>query len=232
MKSLNKVTNKCEMCSSNRFISGCFKFKQLSLADKSNLVREQRLCYNCLHKGHIGRDYTSQHRCTVTGCERKHHFLLHWDRSATEKPVIQSNSDEKKPPKDSSQDGASDSSGCFASLSTQKGKAYLNVVPVRICVGNNEISCFVFLDQGSTNSLCDKRFLERLCVTGTKAEFSLSTLTNSVTQSGNKIGLKVSSLAGDGTLHLRVSCPSPGYQFALILLSVNKRKGVDHTDRD
>jgi len=60
-----------------------------------------------------------------------------------------------------------------------------------------------FLGQGSTNSLCDKRLLERLCVTSTKAEFSLSTLTNSVTQSGNKIDLKVSSLAGDGTLHLK-----------------------------
>jgi len=40
MKSLNKMTNKCEMCSSNHIL-GCFKFNQLNLADKLNFVCEQ-----------------------------------------------------------------------------------------------------------------------------------------------------------------------------------------------
>ena len=203
-KSTQKADVKCEFCSSNHSIWSCSKFKLINLDDKWKFVREQRLCFNCLRKGHVGRDCMSQNRCKAAGCGRKHNFLLHGDRHEENKSSKQSSSSssEQRPAKSPSAEGVGDQQ-CFASLPSKNNKAFLNVVPVRICAGVKEVKCFAFLDQGSTTSLCDRRLLDELDVTGEQTSFSLSTLTSSVPQVGQKVDLQVSSVDDDGTPHLK-----------------------------
>ena len=49
--------------------------------------------------------------------------------------------------------------GMTGAIQTDEGasKAFLNVVPVRVCVGETFVDTLAFLDQGSTTTLCDER---------------------------------------------------------------------------
>jgi len=43
---------------------------------------------------------------------------------------------------------------------------FLNIVPVRMTCGDNEVEANAFLDQGSSTSLCDSRLLQQLQLQG------------------------------------------------------------------
>ena len=40
-------------------------------------LREKKLCDNCFYSGHIARSCMKSSNCTVDGCSRKHHTLVH-----------------------------------------------------------------------------------------------------------------------------------------------------------
>ena len=72
---------------------------------------------------------------------------------------------------------------------------YLNVVPVSVSAGNRSIKTYVFLDQGSTTSLCDRRLLAELHVVRNKTAFSIFTLTDKgISHQDYKVNLTMSSL--------------------------------------
>ena len=195
---------KCGLCSSNHFLWSCPKFRTMNQESKYKYIRDQRLCFNCLKGGHVQRDCQSQRKCTVSGCGRKHHFLLHRDQpnrqARTPETTSSPNENSTMTP---SAEGASESSKCFACATNAKSQAFLNIVPVRISAGKKTVCCFAFLDQGSTTSLCDERLLKELDITGEKTSFTLSTLNNSAAQVGSKVDLMVSSLSDSGNLRLK-----------------------------
>ena len=80
---------------------------------------------------------------------------------------------------------------------------FLNVIPVEVVTCGKSIMTYAFLDQGSTTSLCDKRLLDQLQVSGEPAKFSISTVNEQTLRQGCKVNLTVCSLAGDETLVLR-----------------------------
>ena len=59
----------------------CNKFKNKPTEEKIKKVKEQRLCWNCLSKGHVLKDYKSQHRCKVSGCNKQHYTLIHREKT-------------------------------------------------------------------------------------------------------------------------------------------------------
>ena len=204
MPTRKQMEVKCGLCSSNHFLWSCPKFRTMNQESKYKYIRDQRLCFNCLKGGHVQRDCQSQRKCAVSGCGRKHHFLLHRDQpnrqARTPETTSSPNENSTMTP---SAEGASESSKCFACASNEKSQAFLNIVPVRISAGKKTVCCFAFLDQGSTTSLCDERLLKELDITGEKTSFTLSTLNNSAAQAGSKVDLIVSSLSDSGNLRLK-----------------------------
>ena len=73
--SANKV--KCVVCESNHPVFLCTVFKELSIEDRWGKVKQNRLCYNCLSRGHSVSSCTSKGRCRK--CNNTHHTLLHND---------------------------------------------------------------------------------------------------------------------------------------------------------
>ena len=74
----------------------------------------------------------------------------------------------------------------------QNDLVYLNIEPVRVASNNKELSTYAFLDQGSTTTLCSKKLLKELNVTGDKINFSLTTVSNSAKScEGEKLALSV-----------------------------------------
>ncbi|XP_049316416.1 uncharacterized protein LOC105234143 isoform X7 [Bactrocera dorsalis] len=71
----NKWQPLCEICKGGHNIRSCEKFKKLSVSDRNNLVRQHKLCTNCLSNAHTTKDCESKFSCVY--CQRRHHSLLH-----------------------------------------------------------------------------------------------------------------------------------------------------------
>lgn len=65
----------CRLCKGKHEFTVCSKFVEMSIDERKDLVREQRLCFNCFGK-HISR-FCKAARCGV--CQRRHNVLLHQD---------------------------------------------------------------------------------------------------------------------------------------------------------
>ncbi|XP_076651186.1 uncharacterized protein LOC143358153 [Halictus rubicundus] len=62
-------------CGSRHRINTCFKFKRLDIAQRKELLRSQRRCFNCLCIGHPPTTCPSVH--SYQKCGQRHHTLLH-----------------------------------------------------------------------------------------------------------------------------------------------------------
>lgn len=49
----------------------------MSLNDRVSLLRKHKLCYNCLKGNHFSSTCRKPKACSVSGCNVKHHTLLH-----------------------------------------------------------------------------------------------------------------------------------------------------------
>ena len=63
----------CVLCKGGHPISKCYKFKNLTLADRYEKCRDMNLCYQCLRGNHTRRTCSSP---TCTSCTGSHHYLL------------------------------------------------------------------------------------------------------------------------------------------------------------
>ena len=119
----------------------CNKFKNKPIEEKIKIVKKQRLCWNCLSKGHVLEDCKSQHRCKVSGCNQQHHTLLHREKT----PEASTNK-----------------------LVTSKVNqtTYLQVLPVIFFHGKNSVNAVAFLDSGSNSTLISKSLVDKLQLSG------------------------------------------------------------------
>ena len=81
----NSKVVSCWLCSQQDRLMECNKFKNKPIEEKIKKVEEQRLCWNCLSKGHVLKDCKSQHRCKVSGCNQQHHTLIHREKNSGDK---------------------------------------------------------------------------------------------------------------------------------------------------
>lgn len=69
---------KCCVCQESHFIYHCSKFSNMPMSEKYTVIRQLKLCNNCLRSGHSKND------CLSSGCKKcklKHNTLLHIDRN-------------------------------------------------------------------------------------------------------------------------------------------------------
>ena len=59
----------------------CFKFLKRSLEERQEFVQTNKLCENCLSKGHSLESCISKFNSRKDGCSQKHHTLLHKDQT-------------------------------------------------------------------------------------------------------------------------------------------------------
>ena len=190
------TTNKpnCYLCFGAHKLWDCCKFREKNVNEKISFMRQNRLCDNCFKKGHIARYCRSEATCTVDGCRRKHHSLLHQEQTRESK-----NNDQRR---EKQEPGMESSTVAMVSSVSSAGSHHqqvsLNIIPVRVTAGKRNIETYAFLDQGSTTTLCDERLLEQLNVHGEDAIYSITTI-NRTTENhkGKRISLCVSALQNE-----------------------------------
>lgn len=64
----------CPCCKSEHYINQCEKFLKMNYSSKTEFVKSNNLCFNCLKSGHSSLKCMSS---CCRKCNRKHHTLLH-----------------------------------------------------------------------------------------------------------------------------------------------------------
>ena len=189
----------CWYCkNTSHILFDCKDFKQIPVEDRISFVKESKLCHKCLSSKHKTRECKRSKLCSVTGCKGLyHHTLLH--KFATTK---------EHPPKPSSEDkavvpvtcGFTKSESCSIS---DNSHVYLCIVPVRVSFGENVVSTYAFLDQGSTHSFCKRSLLQELKASGTRERLQLKTITGTTNDMDSvSCNLVVSDLDSDSSFSL------------------------------
>ncbi|XP_055623408.1 uncharacterized protein LOC129766833 [Toxorhynchites rutilus septentrionalis] len=79
--STSKSEKACEQCGQSHYLYHCPEFQKLDIVHRTDLVKQKKLCMNCLRSSsHFGHTCSGT-RCRV--CSRKHHTLLHTDSGNT-----------------------------------------------------------------------------------------------------------------------------------------------------
>ncbi len=68
-------SDSCPCCDGRHLLYFCQAFKNLSVDKRNTVVRKNRICINCLSRGHTMSDCSSKHSCRE--CGKRHHSLLH-----------------------------------------------------------------------------------------------------------------------------------------------------------
>ncbi|XP_061714619.1 uncharacterized protein LOC133523124 [Cydia pomonella] len=78
----NNFENNCPLCKQNHDLSVCDKFIKLSINDRWQFIKKNKMCHRCLKKGfHKNKTSCLKKVCSVEGCEMRHHNLLHGSKS-------------------------------------------------------------------------------------------------------------------------------------------------------
>ena len=147
----------CRYCNArDHVIFRCEEFLQKAFTERKQAVKQYRLCFNCLGKGHGVKDCPSKSRCRK--CAGRHHTLLHQSDNDCKQKEEQSEDPKKLVPADQST-----SSSLCASAGNKPGTR-LQVIPV--CVVNNVTGTskdtLCLLDSGSDCHLIDSKLFSDL----------------------------------------------------------------------
>ena len=142
----------------------CTKFKSMSLAHRTKLVRKFKLCYNCLKGKHFSKDCRKFKTCSVPDSNVKHHLLLHnWvrydnDHTATSNVTVSDTYDTATV--------ETNNTVTKVSIHCSTGnvvKNCLGIIPVIVKSANgNKCKTYALVDDGADKTLCDERLIQIL----------------------------------------------------------------------
>ncbi|UYV71983.1 hypothetical protein LAZ67_9001435, partial [Cordylochernes scorpioides] len=178
---INTNAQICIACKAGHRIYNCTTFRTMPIEQKWEFVKQNKMCYNCLKKGHA-RKNCYQGPCKK--CDKMHHTLLHkLDTEVTNtqkgakpqifKPVSEINN-----------------------TSIEQGSETINQVLLAIAQiilegeGGTQQICRALLDSGSQVSLITKEICEKLGLKGETSRRSLRGIGNNPVQ-GSSTSVKL-----------------------------------------
>ena len=165
----------CAKCKKDdHHISTCESFSKASLTERTNFVRDNKLCFNCLNPGHQIVYCRNSKRCAT--CKKKHHILLHDDNyQKRESPAT-----------------TTETQSAQVSCMLRAPGVFLRTLPVRICCNDREITGVALLDGGAQTSLATSDVFNKLKVKCPPSILRITTVTGQVR--------KYNSLSADITI--------------------------------
>ena len=183
-----KTEKGCQHCKGKHKISRCETFLKLAPESRLDSVKSRKLCFNCLGIGHDYSSCSSKNTCFITGCEKKHHTLLHeyfisskdgqGGDSSTSPAAAKVVDDEKKG------DDKAENDALVGMIGARKKETFLQIVPVTLRSElGQDIDTYALLDDGSQRTLLRDDIAERLHLNGEPEALSVSTVIEKAEQS-------------------------------------------------
>ncbi|XP_067621618.1 uncharacterized protein [Eurosta solidaginis] len=172
----------CELCTEAHHIEECSQFKTMDVESRWKVVRNRRLCFNCLRRGHRSNMCGKEQQCSAPNCAKKVHVLLHADeqriaggvqrQDTTRQPVFTN------------------------AVATQENLNILfKILPVKLYANGREVVYYAFIDEGSAVSLMNRRLANQLALIGNKEKLTLQWFgNNAVTQTVFNSNIQISGL--------------------------------------
>ena len=185
----------CPLCNENHSLFKCSKYKSMDVPARRTYISENRICFNCLGKGHVAASCNSKFTCHV--CRSRHHTSLHLDNksNSTSNPSTSSNSTHNSNVElemhNSNSTGKSQ--GILQSSTTtnvpiatssniQKchmvHSNYEHLLPTAIAnvedIHGNLHPCRILLDSGSMGNIISEKFVRQLQLSRSKANVIVS----------------------------------------------------------
>ena len=200
---------KCYYCQGPHMLHDCPILVQKNMAERTNFIRERRLCFGCLGTGHVVSQCRRRSYCRI--CKKKHVTVLHdADLQAAVNQAREENHQNTRSTVRGPVGGWQRSDEVQASnahvSAVSEGGGSMNIVPVKIFpAGQHEhaVMTYAFLDNGSSASFISSTLLAQLDVPSAQRTLTLTTV------SGKKVlhtqvtgGLEVSNLDKDSSIPL------------------------------
>ncbi|KAI5636230.1 hypothetical protein NE865_11069 [Phthorimaea operculella] len=148
---------RCLCCGGPHDVPSCNKYRRMSLDDRWQWLRDERICFSCVNSRHR-RTMCRRKKCGKDGCDRDHHPSLHWDRPTT-----------PPPPRDdvARQDDAAPPDETVMTATRRNEKVLLKICKVIVKGPTGiEIETHALLDEGATLTLINKDLARRLQADG------------------------------------------------------------------
>lgn len=75
--SATSIESYCVLCKSNHDLAKCVEYRNKTPHERFSVVKDNRLCVNCLRSGHVVKTCPSKSRCLK--CNVAHHTTIHFD---------------------------------------------------------------------------------------------------------------------------------------------------------
>ena len=188
-KSLTKNISSCLYCQQNHNLSQCDNFRTLTVDDRWQWIKKEKVCYRCLKRSkHNFRTCKVKNRCGIEGCTSKHHKLFH----KTEQNVVtRVNVDGNNSMPSTSNfnvgttvsqvhEGSSETvthttsmSDCAPCIRVFAHRPLLKVIAVTVSGPFGSIDTYALLDDGSTATFIDAEISARIGITGSKGNIQI-----------------------------------------------------------
>ena len=156
---------------------------------KIMFLKENGVCFDCLCKGHISKDYRERHSCNI--CSLKHRKMQHIHQKRKEMDKEQA--EIKKGAKDTAV--ASVKASGLSGVDEDNCKRSVVPVQVKAKKGNMTVHTCAFLGPNSTASFCTVGLMNKLNLQGKRSSIVLQTMEQrKVVETSIISGLEVSGL--------------------------------------
>ena len=153
------TTSKCELCCQDHFIWMCETFVSASPCERSTLVKQHNLCYNCLRSGHMASKCRSRN---CGRCGKRHNTLLHEDKSSEASENTVHDEEKTEGPSSDQAQASSHHAGCKP---TDTSKVVLATASILVKDRQGKFQeCRALLDPGSQATFMSQACVKRLRV--------------------------------------------------------------------
>jgi len=186
------VKQTCEVCKDSHPTSQCSTFKQFSNEEKYKIVKNNKLCINCLSSKHMTKDCHS-HGCNI--CGKWHHTLLHRNKDSSQEHNSRSQ-DLAQPQRNvqATYHSFKDSTMTCALLATAK-------IKVKDCKGNIHV-CRALLDCGSQSNFITESSVRRLGLKQTRNQVPITDINNATSVTNYHVNVELTSMNDNYTSKL------------------------------
>ncbi|XP_067634861.1 uncharacterized protein [Eurosta solidaginis] len=136
----------CIKCGQSHKLEDCRQFLSGDIPTKWSFVKNNRLCFGCLRKGHSLGNCRQRKECSYNGCKRMHHKLLHLDASqlAPTPEEVQR----------------------VLNCHDDKQSTLFKILPITLSGPNGSISVYAMFDEGSSITLLEENVANTLGLRG------------------------------------------------------------------
>ena len=166
---------KCWFCSDDHKLGSCDRFLSKPLYEKKQFVEKEKLCWNCLAKGHILKSCPCKVSCRIPNYNKRHHTSLHESTQMT------------------TQTNQNIASNNLNNNNLEKN-TFLQIIPITISNGTKYIKTNALLDTGSDATLLKGDIAKKLELNGDYKNLRITNAISKTSELESKhVSFKVSS---------------------------------------